>query len=127
MNYVANRAQNSLAQIDVRLKRRWDLVPNLVESVKAYALHEKQVLESVTKARDIVSGAGNFAERSRSENMLSNSLKNLFAAAEAYPQLQANAIFLYVLLALLRLSGFMSWPFRARRVIIIKTLRFKQQ
>ncbi len=93
---LRNRAQNSWAQIDVQLKRRWDLVPNLVESVKAYALHEKQVLENVTKARAMVSGAGSFAERSQGENMLSNSLKNLFAVAEAYPQLQANANFLQV-------------------------------
>ena len=90
---LRNMVQNSWAQIDVQLKRRFDLVPNLVATVKGYATHEQQVLENVTQARSLVAGAQTFEQRQQAENMLTGALKSLFAVAEAYPQLQASANF----------------------------------
>lgn len=87
-----NRAKESWADIDVQLKRRYDLIPNLVESVKGYAAHEREVLENVTKARSAAINAeqsGNVKEMAQAENMLSGALKSLFALSEAYPQLRA--------------------------------------
>ena len=89
-----NRVQNSWAQIDVQLKRRFDLVPNLVETVKGYAAHEKDVLEKVTQARSMVQSAQSLEQRQQAENMLTDTLRSLFAVAEAYPQLQANQNFM---------------------------------
>jgi len=91
---LRNMVQNSWAQIDVQLRRRFDLVPNLVESVKGYASHEKEVFEKVTQARSMIQGAQSLEQRQQGENMLTNTLKSLFAVAEAYPQLQANQNFL---------------------------------
>ena len=89
------RAKEALSDIDVQLKRRFDLIPNLVETVKGYMKHEKSVLENVTKARASVAGAaGNPLEREGAENILSSTLKTLFAVAENYPDLKANANFL---------------------------------
>jgi LemA protein len=89
------RAREALSDIDVQLKRRYDLIPNLVEAVKGYMVHERTVLEKVTAARAAVAqNAGNPIERASSENMLSNTLKTLFAVAENYPDLKANANFL---------------------------------
>lgn len=89
------RAKEALSDIDVQLKRRFDLIPNLIETVKGYMAHEKSVLENVTKARASVAGAtGNPLERTDSENMLSSTLKTLFAVSENYPDLKANANFL---------------------------------
>ncbi|MBU2101220.1 LemA family protein [Patescibacteria group bacterium] len=89
------RAKEALSDIDVQLKRRFDLIPNIVETVKGYASHEKQVLENVTKARaDVAKNEGNPLEREGAENALSNTLKTLFAVAENYPDLKANANFL---------------------------------
>ena len=89
------RAKEALSDIDVQLKRRFDLIPNLVEAVKGYMQHEKSVLENVTKARASVAGAtGNPLEREGAENILSSTLKTLFAVAENYPDLKANANFL---------------------------------
>jgi LemA protein len=87
------RIDNSWSQIDVQLKRRFDLVPNLVETVKGYAKHEKETFENVTKARAAVSSAGSMAQKAAAENMLSSTLKSLFAVAENYPTLQANENF----------------------------------
>ncbi len=84
-----NRVKESWSDIDVQLKRRHDLIPNLVETVKGYAAHESQVLEGVIKARSAAMGANGLAEKGQAENMLSGALKNLFALAEAYPQLMA--------------------------------------
>jgi len=92
-----NRTDEAWADIDVQLKRRYDLIPNLVETVKGYAKHEKEAFENVTKARAQALGAeqsGNPAEIARAENMLSGTLKTLFAVAEAYPDLKANQNFL---------------------------------
>lgn len=89
------RAKEALSDIDVQLKRRFDLIPNLVETVKGYVKHEKSVLENVTKARASVAGAtGNPLEREGAENALTNTLKTLFAVVENYPDLKANANFL---------------------------------
>ena len=94
---VRNRAQEAWADIDVQLKRRHDLIPNLVETVKGYAAHEKSVFEDVTKARTQALGAqsaGNKEDMASAENALSGTLKTLFAVAENYPDLKANQNFL---------------------------------
>lgn len=82
-------ADGAWSDIDVQLKRRYDLIPNLVETVKGYAAHEKGTLEAVIQARSQAMGAQNPAERAQAENMLTGALKSLFALAEAYPQLRA--------------------------------------
>jgi LemA protein len=87
-------AQEGWSGIDVQLKRRYNLIPNLVETVKGYTQHERGVLENVTKARAQTVSASNVKERGESENMLSQTLKNLFAVVENYPQLKANENFL---------------------------------
>lgn len=87
-----NRVRESWADIDVQLKRRYDLIPNLVEAVKGYAAHEREVLENVIKARSAAMGveqSGDVKGVAQAENMLSGALKSLFALAEAYPQLRA--------------------------------------
>lgn len=89
------RAKEAMSDIDVQLKRRFDLIPNLIETVKGYMSHEKSVLENITKARAGVAGvAGSPLEREGAENVLSSTLKTLFAVAENYPDLKANANFL---------------------------------
>jgi len=91
---LRNQVKNSWAQIDVQLKRRNDLIPNLVNAVKGYMKHEKTVLENVTKARSAIMSAGdNVAKVSKASGELSNTLKSLFAVAENYPDLKANANF----------------------------------
>lgn len=91
---LVNRTKEAWADIDVQLKRRYDLIPNLMETVKGYAAHESSVFENVTKARAQAMQAGTPAEHSASENMLSGALKSLFAVSEAYPDLKANQNFL---------------------------------
>ena len=90
---LRNEVRNSSSQIDVQLKRRNDLIPNLVETVKGYAKHEKEVFENVTKARAAMLGANTMAEKGKASNQLSDTLKSLFAVAEAYPKLEASANF----------------------------------
>lgn len=90
---LRNRVKNSYSQIDVQLKRRNDLIPNLVETVKGYASHEKGVLEEVTKARAGVMNASSVEEVSAADNQLTGALKTLFAVAESYPDLKANTNF----------------------------------
>lgn len=85
-----NRVKESWSGIDVQLKRRADLIPNLVETVKGYASHEKEVFENVTKARAAMLSAGNAKEAGEASNMLTGALKSLFAVAEAYPELKAS-------------------------------------
>lgn len=87
------RVKEGWSGIDVQLKRRYDLIPNLVETVKGYAKHEKEVFENVTKARSAAMGAGTIGEQAEAENMLTGTLKSLFAVAEAYPDLKAQANF----------------------------------
>lgn len=89
-----NRAKEAWSDIDVQLKRRYDLIPNLVETVKGYAAHEKTAFENVTKARAMALGAQGLEEKGKAENMLTGALKSIFAIAEAYPQLKANENFI---------------------------------
>ncbi len=91
---LVNRVKEAWADIDVQLKRRYDLIPNLVETVKGYAAHEKTAFENVTKARAMALGAQSLEEKGKAENMLTGALKSIFAIAEAYPQLKANENFL---------------------------------
>lgn len=88
------RTSEALSDIDVQLKRRYDLIPNLVETVKGYVQHERGVLEEVTRARAAVAQGGSPLERDKAENALSGTLKTLFAVAENYPNLKANENFL---------------------------------
>jgi LemA protein len=87
---LSNRIDNALAQIDVQLKKRADLVPNLVETVKGYAKHEKGIMESVTKARENMLKAGTVQERVKAGTALTAALRSVFAIAENYPQLKAS-------------------------------------
>lgn len=87
---LKTRIQEALSGIDVQLKRRADLIPNLVATVKGYAKHEKDVLENVTKARSALMKAGSLPEKAAANNMLTDALKSLFAVAENYPQLKAS-------------------------------------
>lgn len=89
-----NRAKEAWSDIDVQLKRRYNLIPNLVETVKGYATHEREVFEKVTEARTRAMGAQNPKEKGEAENFLSSTLKSLFAVAENYPQLRASENFL---------------------------------
>ncbi len=89
-----NRCDNSWSQVDVQLRRRYDLIPNLVETVKGYAKHEREVFEKVTQARASAINAGTVKDQAQAENMLSGALKSLFAVAEDYPDLKANQNFL---------------------------------
>jgi len=91
---LENRIDNSWAQIDVQLKRRTDLIPNLMETVKGYMKHEKEVLENVTKARSAIMSAKSPQENIDADNMLTGALKSLFAVSENYPDLKANQNFL---------------------------------
>ena len=91
---MENRIDNSWAQIDVQLRRRADLIPNLMETVKGYMIHEREVLENVTKARSALMNAKTPQENINADNMLTGALKTLFAVAENYPNLKANENFL---------------------------------
>src|SRR5881392_3993968 len=88
------RTENAWSQIDVQLRRRYDLIPNLVETVKGYAAHEKGTFEAVTEARANAINAQGPAQQAQAENLISGALKSLFAVAEAYPELKANQNFL---------------------------------
>ncbi len=92
---LVNRTKEAWADIEVQLKRRYDLIPNLVNTVKGYATHESQAFENVTKARSMAMGAhGPNEDHAKAENMLTGALKSLFAVSEAYPDLKANQNFL---------------------------------
>lgn len=91
---LRNTVKSSWSDIDVQCKKRFDLVPNLVETVKGYASHEKTVFEKVTQARAMAMQASSPAEMAKAENMIRDTLKSLFAVAEAYPELKANANFM---------------------------------
>lgn len=87
--HARNRVDNSWAQVDVQLKRRYDLVPNLVETVRGYASHERETLEAVVEARKTAEAAEGPPEQAQAENVLTGALRRLFALAEAYPDLKA--------------------------------------
>ena len=91
---LRNRIANAWAQIDVQLRRRYDLIPNLVETVKGYAKHEREAFEAVTQARANAINASGVKDQAAAENMITGALKSLFAVAEAYPDLKANQNFL---------------------------------
>ena len=91
---LKNRAKEAWADIDVQLKRRYDLIPNLVETVKGYATHERELFEKVTQARANAMGAQGVAKKADAENMLAGTLKSLFAVSENYPELKASVNFL---------------------------------
>jgi len=91
---LRNRTDEAYAQIDVQLKRRYDLVPNLVETVKGYAAHERQTFEAVTAARNAAQGASGVAQVAEANNVLTGALRGLLAVAEAYPQLRASENFM---------------------------------
>ncbi len=91
---LRNRTKEAWADIEVQLKRRYDLIPNLVNTVKGYATHESSAFENVTKARAAAMGAGTLSDKAGAENMLTGALKSVFAIAEAYPELKANQNFL---------------------------------
>lgn len=91
---LRNRCDNAWAQVDVQLRRRYDLIPNLVETVKGYAKHEREVFEKVTEARSKAINAGTVKEQGEAENMLTGALKSLFAVVENYPELKANQNFM---------------------------------
>ena len=90
---LRNRAKEAWSDIDVQLKRRYDLIPNLVETVKGYAKHEKELFENVTKARTAAINAQGAAAQAKAENALTDALKSIFAVAENYPQLRASENF----------------------------------
>ncbi len=91
---LRNRSDNAWAQVDVQLRRRYDLIPNLVETVKGYAKHEAGTFEKVTEARSKAINAGTVKEQGQAENILTGALKSLFAVVENYPDLKANQNFL---------------------------------
>ena len=91
---LKNRVDEAWSDISVQLKRRYDLIPNLISTVKGYAAHEKEVFEKVTEARTRAMNAGTTQEKAEAENMLSGTLKSLFAVSENYPELKANQNFL---------------------------------
>jgi LemA protein len=91
---LRNRIENAWAQIDVQLKRRYDLIPNLVETVKGYAAHERGTLEAVVQARNMAMAAQGPKDQAAAENMITGALKSVFALSEAYPDLKANQNFL---------------------------------
>jgi len=91
---LRNMVREAFSTMDVYMKKRYDLIPNLVETVKGYASHERATLERVISARNVAAGATNLQERIEGENALAGTLKSLFALAEAYPDLKANSNFL---------------------------------
>jgi LemA protein len=90
---LRNRAENAWAQVDVQLRRRYDLIPNLVETVKGYASHERTTFEEVTKARTAAQQAQTVQEQAKAENILTEAIGRLFAVAEQYPELRATENF----------------------------------
>jgi LemA protein len=91
---IRNRVDNAWSQIDVQLRRRYDLIPNLVEAVKGYAAHEREVFEEVTRARSLGMEAGTVQDQALAENQITRGLRQLLAVAENYPQLRASENFL---------------------------------
>jgi len=91
---LTNRAEEAWSDIDVQMKRRYDLIPNLIETVKGYMQHEAGTLQKVTEARTMAMGAQTVAQHAEAENMLTGALKSLFAVTESYPDLKANTNFL---------------------------------
>jgi len=121
---MRNRCDNAWSQVDVQLKRRYDLIPNLVETVKGYAKHEREVFQNVTDARSKAIGAGTVKDQSAAENQLTGALKTLFAVAENYPDLKANQNFLMLQE---ELAGTESKIAYARQFYNDQVMRFNQK
>lgn len=121
---MRNRCNNSWAQVDVQLKRRYDLIPNLVETVKGYAKHEREVFQNVTEARAKAIGAGTVKDQGAAENQLTGALKSLFAVAENYPELKANQNFLMLQEELAGTEGKIAY---ARQFYNDQVMRFNQK
>ncbi len=102
---IRNQSDEAFSTMDIYLKKRYDLVPNLVETVKGYAVHERETLERVIQARNMAISAENFTDRQQNENMLSGCLKSLFAVSENYPQLKADGGFLNLQMQLQQLEN----------------------
>jgi LemA protein len=115
---LKNTVKSSWSDIDVQLKKRYDLVPNLVETVKGYASHERGVFENVTKARSMAMHAITPTDKAKAENMLRDTLKSLFAVAEAYPELKANANFMQLQLQLKELEDNIEYARRYYNAVI---------
>ena len=109
---LRNGTENAWSQIDVQLRRRYDLIPNLVNTVKGYAEHERETFEAVTLARTAAMAGQTVGEQAQNEDMLSGALKSLFAVAEAYPDLKANENFLQLQEELLLLGSLIVLRYR---------------
>ena len=112
------QCNNAWSDIDVQCKKRYDLVPNLVETVKGYASHEKAVFEKVTQARAMAMQANSPAEMAKAENMIRDTLKSLFAVAEAYPELKANANFMQLQTQLQELENSIEYARRYYNAVV---------
>jgi len=121
---MRNRCENAWSQVDVQLKRRYDLIPNLVETVKGYAKHEREVFQNVTDARSRAINANTVKDQSAAENQLTGALKTLFAVAEAYPDLKANQNFLMLQEELAGTEGKIAY---ARQFYNDQVMKFNQK
>jgi LemA protein len=121
---LRNRCDNAWAQVDVQLKRRYDLIPNLVETVKGYAKHEREVFQNVTEARTKAINASTVKDQSAAENQLTGALKTLFAVAESYPDLKANQNFLMLQEELAGTEGKIAY---ARQFYNDQVMKFNQK
>jgi LemA protein len=121
---LRNRCDNAWAQVDVQLKRRYDLIPNLVETVKGYAKHEREVFQNVTEARTRAINASTVKDQSAAENQLTGALKTLFAVAESYPNLKANQNFLMLQEELAGTEGKIAY---ARQFYNDQVMKFNQK
>jgi LemA protein len=121
---LRNRVDNAWAQVDVQLRRRYDLIPNLVETVKGYARHEREVFQNVTDARSRAINASNVKDQAAAENQLTGALKSLFAVAEAYPELKANQNFMMLQEELAGTEGKIAY---ARQFYNDQVMRFNQK
>jgi LemA protein len=121
---MRNRCDNAWAQVDVQLKRRYDLIPNVVETVKGYAKHEREVFQNVTEARTKAINASTVKDQSAAENQLTGALKTLFAVAESYPDLKANQNFLMLQEELAGTEGKIAY---ARQFYNDQVMKFNQK
>ena len=121
---MRNRCENAWSQVDVQLKRRYDLIPNLVETVKGYAKHEREVFQNVTEARAKAINANTVKDQSAAENQLTGALKTLFAVAENYPELKANQNFLMLQEELAGTEGKIAY---ARQFYNDQVMKFNQK
>lgn len=120
MRTSANRVDNAWSGVDVELKRRYDLIPNLVETVKGYATHERETFEAVTRARSMGIEAKSVPEQAEAENFLTQALRQVFAVAEAYPQLRANENFIQLQAELTTTEGRIAFARQYYNDIVLK-------